>query len=197
MEALWRRRGPGLTGFGSERALFEAVMAEENTEDLVKTDEEESQGKPKKSIVPLLLITLLALSAGGFGAWFFALRPSKASKPKPKEAAVGEPTKIKSVLHIESFVVNLADVSDTAFLRVAVDIGLEKELKKEDTDKQPETMPRIRDTLLDVLSSYQSPELLAVDGKVKLRVHLLQALQARVPEVGIKEIYFTDFLVQR
>ncbi len=132
-----------------------------------------------------------------FGAWFFAIRPSKTSKAKPKAAAVPEEPKIKSVLHIESFVVNLADQTDTAFLRVGVDIGLDKEMKKEEADKQPQIMPRVRDTLLDVLTSYQSPELLAVDGKAKLRGRLLQALQARVPEVGVREIYFTDFLVQR
>ena len=172
-------------------------MAEENTEVLVETAEEESQKKPKKSIVPLLLVVVMALAAGGFGAWFFAIRPSKTSKAKPKAAAVPEEPKIKSVLHIESFVVNLADQTDTAFLRVGVDIGLDKEMKKEEADKQPQIMPRVRDTLLDVLTSYQSPELLAVDGKAKLRGRLLQALQARVPEVGVREIYFTDFLVQR
>lgn len=150
--------------------------------------------QPKKSMLPLLLIAILVLGTAGVGAWLLARRSARA-KTHPPSAKV-EP-KIKAVLHLESFVVNLADQNENAFLRVGMDIGLDKEMTKEDTEKQLQVMPGTRDTLLDVLTSYQSEELLAPDGKDKLKARLLQALQARMPEVGIREVYFTDFLVQR
>ena len=56
---------------------------------------------------------------------------------------------------------------------------------------------RIRDCILAVLSTWHSDALLAPEGKQKLKDELVHALQDRVPELGVKEIYFTDFLVQR
>jgi flagellar basal body-associated protein FliL len=58
-------------------------------------------------------------------------------------------------------------------------------------------MARLRDTILGVLSTWRSDALLAPDGKQKLKQELVHALRERAPELGVEEIYFTDFLVQR
>ena len=47
-----------------------------------------------------------------------------------------------------------------------------------------------------MLATWRSDALLATEGKQKLKDELLHALQDRVPDLGVKEIYFTDFLVQ-
>jgi flagellar basal body-associated protein FliL len=48
-----------------------------------------------------------------------------------------------------------------------------------------------------VLTTWRSDALLAPDGKQKLKTELVRALRENVPELGVREVYFTDFLVQR
>jgi flagellar FliL protein len=105
----------------------------------------------------------------------------------------------KGVLHLEPFVVNLADTEENRFLRVGIDLGLEKALPGKEGKGGESDVPaaRIRDCILYVLSTWRSDTLLTPDGKQKLKDEMLHALQDRVPELGVREIYFTDFFVQR
>lgn len=106
---------------------------------------------------------------------------------------------IKAVLHLEPFVVNLADPEENRFFRVGIDLGLGNPLSANEGKGGESGVPnaRIRDCILAVLSTWHSDALLAPEGKEKLKDELVRALQARAPELGVKEIYFTDFLVQR
>jgi flagellar FliL protein len=124
----------------------------------------------------------------------------KKSSPAPKgpgKDSHGPP--IKGVLHLESFVVNLADPEENRFLRVGIDLGLENPLPAAEGKGGEGAVPtaRIRDSILAVLSTWHSDALLAPAGKQKLKDELLHALRERDPELGVKEVYFTDFLVQR
>ena len=94
---------------------------------------------------------------------------------------------------------NLADTEENRFLRVGIDLGLEKALPGKEGKGGESDMPaaRIRDCILYVLSTWRSDALLTPDGKQKLKDEMLHALQDRVPELGVREIYFTDFFVQR
>ncbi len=105
--------------------------------------------------------------------------------------------KITSVMHLEPFVVNLADQEDNRFLRIGLDLGLENAPAKDGKSEGAVPTARIRDCILGVLSTWHSDALLAPEGKEKLKEELVKALQARVPELSIREVYFTDFLVQR
>jgi flagellar protein FliL len=121
----------------------------------------------------------------------------KKSSAAPDDAGKdSHASQIKGVLHLDSFVVNLADTEENRFLRVGIDLGLGIPLSgKEGEGGVP--IARIRDCILVVLSTWRSDALLAPEGKQKLKDELLLALQDRVPELGVKEIYLTDFLVQR
>lgn len=101
---------------------------------------------------------------------------------------------VKSVLHLEPFVVNLAGPEEKAYLRVGIDLGLREELQK-DSAGVPTAL--VRDTLLGVLTTCSPSELLTAEGKAKLRQQLLEALQQRAPDLGVEEVYFTEFLIQR
>jgi flagellar basal body-associated protein FliL len=47
------------------------------------------------------------------------------------------------------------------------------------------------------LTTCKADELLTADGKSQLKRNVLAAVQKHVPELGVREIYFTEFLVQR
>jgi flagellar FliL protein len=106
---------------------------------------------------------------------------------------------VKAVLHLEAFVVNLADPEENRFLRVGIDLGLENPLSAKEGKGGEGEVPiaRIRDCILAVLSTWHSDALLTPEGKQKLKEELVRALRERAPELGVKEVYFTDFLVQR
>ena len=120
------------------------------------------------------------------------LRASSSSSEQPTTEAV----KIKSTLHLETFVINLADPEQKAYLRVGVDLGLAGENKKKEGEGGV-PIALVRDTILGVLTVYRPDDLLTPAGKTRLKTQIVQSLQQRVPDLGVQEAYFTEFLVQR
>jgi flagellar protein FliL len=146
----------------------------------------------KKSKLPLILIAAVLVIGAGVGGWMW-----RRSAEKPQAAAAAAPTaEVNSVLSLDSFVVNLQDPSGNGYLRVSIDLGLAAPAKEDDKDKQASYLPRLRDTILGVLGSQSVDALLTPDGKTQLKADLLKAINASVPELQCKEIYFTEFLVQ-
>ncbi|HMD83909.1 MAG TPA: flagellar basal body-associated FliL family protein [Terriglobia bacterium] len=121
-------------------------------------------------------------------------KSSQASNSPGKDSRAPQ---VKGVMHLEPFVVNLADPEENRFLRVGVDLGLENPPSAKEGKGGEVPTARIRDCILAVLSTWHSDALLAPEGKQKLKDELVHALRERAPELGVKEVYFTDFLVQR
>lgn len=130
----------------------------------------------------ILAFTLLAV-----GAWFWS---TYATQPG---TSTGEGSQAKSTLHLESFVLNLADPGQRSYLRVGIDLGLNRQMGKGESAP----LGPVRDTILSVLGQSQADDLVTAKGKTKLKEDLLHALQERVPGLGVEEVYFTEFLIQR
>ena len=104
----------------------------------------------------------------------------------------------QKILHLDQFVVNLADPGSDAFLRVGIDVGLRADspaITKDGVDAA--TVGLVRDTILKIITTRTSGDLLTPQGKDDLKKMLLDAIQKRDPALGATSIYFTDFLVQR
>jgi flagellar basal body-associated protein FliL len=132
-----------------------------------------------------LVIAVSFVILAGVGIWFWANRGA--------EAAPNEAPRVRSTLHLETFVLNLADTDQRSYLRVGIDLGLNQEAKRGETPPVAE----VRDTILSVLAEAKVSDLATVTGKTKLKEDLLHALQHRLPRLGIEEVYFTEFLIQR
>jgi len=130
----------------------------------------------------MLAITLLA-----GGVWFWSTR---GTQPATSAAEGGQ---AKSTLHLESFVLNLADPGQRSYLRVGIDLGLSRQIGRGESAP----IGPVRDTILSVLGQSQADELVTAKGKAKLKEDLLHALQERAPGLGVQEVYFTEFLIQR
>lgn len=142
--------------------------------------------KPRSRVV-WIISALLMLALGGAGVWYWA---SRGNEPATHESP---PTEVHATLHLETFVLNLADADQRSYLRVGIDLGLNQELKHGETAP----VAQLRDTILSVLGEAKVEDLLTAAGKAKLKQNLLQALQERAPQLGIEEVYFTEFLIQR
>ena len=155
------------------------------------SDEQDAGGSsnpnnPRKSKSLLYIAGVLLLAAAAAGIyWYSRSGTSKNTAPAPGEE--------ESTLTLEPFIVNLDSAGQRAYLRVGITLGLARArpLKKDDLAIAP-----LRDAILSVLSSAQPEQLLGAEGKQKLKGDLLKALQERLPDLGIENVYFTEFLVQ-
>jgi flagellar FliL protein len=94
--------------------------------------------------------------------------------------------------------VNLPDPDGDRFLRVGIDLGLEREPEEHSNSNQTAmSLSRARDAILTILTVSDAQTLMAPTGKVNLKDELTKALRERVPELGVREVYFTEFLIQR
>lgn len=150
---------------------------------------------PKTSASKLIGMLVLAAAFGGGSFWFLQQRDHAAAAAKFPHAG-GAP---KYIVHLDGFTVNLADPEDTHFLRATIDLGIDHLPDGADKDKPGQSLPipRIRDAILSVLTVCKADVLLTPEGKAQLKKNLLDTLNKSVPEIGVREIYFTEFLVQR
>jgi flagellar FliL protein len=139
-----------------------------------------AERKPKKRKGWLVVGLALGLSAAGLFVWM---------RPAPATNASAE-----STLVLETFVVNLSASGQRAYLRAGITLGLAQPLPRNSPEAVPTAL--VRDTILSVLAAARAEELLKVEGKRQLKDELLKALEERVPQIGVRNVYFTEFLVQ-
>lgn len=154
-------------------------------------------GGNKRSMGKRATVAILLFAVSG-GVWWTFVRQRPGSPETQPEAAP-----VTTVLPLESFTVNLADPEEGRFLRATLSLGVSGQLPAvaKPESKAPEvgavSMATIRDSILSVLTSCKSDDLLTPEGKAKLKSDLLAALNRDVPALGAREVYFTEFLVQR
>ena len=160
--------------------VVQVSLAQEGarTNQNVRTNKAKTSGKSTA-----LLVLALALGAGGIFIWLAFGRLTGASSGATE-----------STLPLETFIVNLAGSSQRAYLRVGITLGLAHPLSHNPAEAAPTAL--VRDTILSVLATAQPDELMKAEGKRQLKDQLLKALQERVPQLAVENVYFTEFLVQ-
>ena len=163
-------------------------MAEETPG--TETDPTVTEEKKSRGMLTIIVVGLVMLLAGGGAAWFFL------SGDNEETAEVEEGPDALVFLGLDNFLVNLANTEGRHYLRVGIDLGLEHEVEA-DAEEFELLIALVRDTILLVLGTWESEALLTPEGKGDLKEDILQALDERLPELGVSEVYFNDFLVQR
>ncbi|MCS6876447.1 MAG: flagellar basal body-associated protein FliL [Aquificaceae bacterium] len=156
-------------------------MAEE-----VKEAKQEKKGGSKKIL--LLIPILLLLVGGGGGAYFFLF----AQKGKKQESAP-PPSQVGVMMDLGVFTVNLADNDADAYARVAITLELSNDKVRMEVDKR---MPIIKDAVIDIISSKTSSFVRTPEGRENLRLELIRRINTILFEGGVRNIYFTEFVVQ-
>jgi flagellar FliL protein len=146
------------------------------------------------SKLPLIIVAVVVVIALGAGGWFWHSRSAKAQTADAEQTEAPKKTEVKSVMHLESFVVNLQGASDNGYLRIGIDLGLAAAPKEDEKEVSP--VGRLRDAILTVLGTRTIDDLLTPEGKTKLKQDILKSINDSVPEIQCKEVYFTEFLVQ-
>lgn len=174
----------------------------------------QAPGVPFLSLALAVLIAVVLAVPLTCGGLYWLIHTGRLSLPSPGEKAAkaaaaaeaGPPPKTHSIA-FEPLLVNLADEGGSAYLRLSLSLRVldevspkgekAKEEKPEKGKPANESEAAVRDVALDVIGRTTAKELLQVDGKEKLKQQLMSAMTKRVPEVKVKDVFFTEFLVQQ
>jgi flagellar FliL protein len=183
-------------------------------------DEEVPESGEKKKSSKLLLIVIIAvlvliLVIGGVIIALMSGNSEEKASSAPKEASAhgeekaseGENTKSeKSASHgeeslsevgimfpLEIFTVNLLSESGRRYLKVEMNL----ELSGEELAVELETKkPVLRDVIIRILSGKSLEEVSTIKGKETVKEEILTDINGRLKDGKIKNVYFTDFVVQ-
>ncbi len=161
----------------------------------------ENQKKLLKSFKILLiagagLLVLLVLGVGIVSivsSSFSSGDSSFMGKLKGLVSGWKQPGEIASVgvYKMEPFLVNLADSGQLRYLKVTLHV--ETHQKGEEFEKR---LPQTRDSVLTVLSSKNSRDILTSEGKNGLREEIKEKMNHLLAETKVRNIYFTEFVIQ-
>ena len=168
-------------------------MAEE-----AKEQQEESQGKGKKKILIIALVLLILLGAGGAAAYKFLVldKKKKEQKEKKAEKIVEDIKNIEDLgvqFDVGTFIVNLQDKDADRYLKITIVLDAQDEKVKAELDKR---LPQVKDAITTLLFTKTSQDLRTPEGIEQLKEEILKRVNAILPIGGVKNVYFTDFVIQ-
>jgi flagellar FliL protein len=165
-------------------------------------DAERASAPVKLPIVSLLIAVVVGVVLASFvvgGSLYYLMRTGRL--PIQGNAVARTDPGLPASTHVmvlEPLLVNLADEGGSAYLRVALTLRVADKAKDE-TDKQSKgsNEAAVRDTALLVLGRQTADDLLAPDGKERLKAELRAAIANHNADLKVTDMFFTEFLVQR
>ena len=187
------------------------MAAKEEHGDKKEGAEGEAPKGGKKKMIIIIAVAAVVLIGGGVGA-FLALGGKKPAEDGASEeggegeeaAAEGEGGKehgeeggehggpaAPAVMPLETFIVNLQVKG--SFLKTTLQLEFaEPELPP---TAEADT-PKIRDTIIRILSSKSAQDLLSAEGKEKAREEIRDGINELLGGEDVTQVYFTEFIIQ-
>ncbi len=167
-------------------------MAEETNE-----QQEEKKGGKKKLII-ILVVLLLLLGGGGAAAYkFLVLDKQKAEEKEKKAEKIVEEIKNVEDLGVQfdvgTFIVNLQDKDADRYLKISIVLDVQDDKIKAELEKR---LPQVKDAITTLLFTKSSSQLRTAEGIEELKEEILKRVNAILPIGGVKNVYFTDFVIQ-
>lgn len=149
--------------------------------------------KSKKMLFIGLAIAFLILAGiNGVLVWKVVSSDSADAKVVEEEEKSSAKDEEGSIYTLDPFIVNLFDEKGVRYLKVRLDVEVWDSTEEEMAKKTP----KIRDSLIVLLSSKKYEEIGTLEGKARLREEILYRLNRILGDGKAKEVYFTDFVVQ-
>ncbi len=153
---------------------------------------EKKSGGKKLLIIFVVIIVFLALAVAAF---YFVNKENlnEAGKDSQEVGAPREAVPLYKMFGPQDFTVNLANADQRRYLKATVTLGFEdKGLTKELEQRKAQ----VRDTIINVLRRQKVEDVLDISGTDRLRATMITELNMILSKGEIKEIYFTDFIIQ-
>jgi flagellar FliL protein len=163
---------------------------------------------PLMSLIIAMVVAVLLCVALIGGAMFYLVHSGKLSVGRPgvAEGKTEPPAVLPAhVMIFDPMVANLADTGGAAYLKISLAIRIADDVSKKGAQVKEDkpgkgtsdTEAAVRDTVLTVIGLMTSDQLLAPEGKSRLKAALRAALVEHDPDLKVMDLYFVDFLVQR
>lgn len=146
-------------------------------------------------IIAAFLLFVMALMGGGFFILWTKMSALSTQAPPAGEEVVEEEEaeEIGPLYSLGTLIVNLADEGGNRYLRVSIELELEMAEMTEEIEKR---LPQVRDSILMILPTKTFNDINTTPGKIAVRDELLTAMNDIVTSGEIKNLYFTEFVVQ-
>lgn len=164
-------------------------MAKEDKEAEVAASEE--TGKKKKGgLLKWIVIgvVILAVAGGGFAGYHFFLKKKEETKP-----SAGARPAIGALYPMEPFIVNLTDNNGERYLKLVMQLEISG---KECVPELDQLTPKLRDTVLDLLSAKSYNDIIGIGAKQRLRDELIMRINRFLTTGEVYKVYFTELVIQ-
>lgn len=176
-------------------------MAEEKDEATEETEEvvEKVPEKGNLKLIIILVVALAVLGGGGTFLWFKVIAPAigavdetdekrgKKEKPERMKMAPGP------MYPLDPFIINLAGEGGKRFLKLTMELEVNDEKLSEEITAN---LPKIKDSILILLSSKTFEDIYTVAGKFKLRDEITARINSFLATGHLRNVYFTEFVIQ-
>jgi len=171
-------------------------MAEENKDELEQEDKKtQAEDSPKRKKVPINLIVIvilvLCLLGGGVYVWKSGLLSGNSDEGSLEQQETQQ--EIGPIYPLETFIVNLVGGRGKNYLKAKVELELDSDKTEIEINKR---LPQVRDAILTMLSSKSNEDINTLEGKFQLRAEIITTLNQFLKTGKIRNVYFTDFIVQ-
>jgi flagellar FliL protein len=147
------------------------------------------KGGRKKLMYGAAAVLLIGIVGGGAYWWKAGAAPAEGESAKGKEVDRG-------LVKLEPFVVNLADVGSSRYLRITLELLVEDAERAEELEKDRVSLTKARSAILELLTTQLSTELVKPEGKAALRQAIKEVVAHAVNHLEVIDVLFSDFVVQ-
>ena len=151
----------------------------------------------KKVLIIIIVVVLLFM--GTMGAGFFILwnKISQTVNQTQNNIAIPEEEvkeeKLGPIFSLGTLIVNLSGSGGKRYLRTKIEFELNDE---ESLESITNKFPLVKDSILIILSGKKYEDISTSEGKVNLREEIMLKLNEIMKEGSVKNIYFTEFVIQ-
>lgn len=171
---------------------------DDNFVENIKFEGDDNKGGSKLVIIIMVLNTLIVIGALVYFIVFYQgavvqVKTAPDATESGEQKAEDNPSKMGVVIEMEPFVVNLNDPSSAKYLRVGITIEVDDSVTEAE---MLEKKVKIKDTILTFLSSLSVADTVGLEGKASIKEGLINRINNVVAKGKVKNVYFTEFVVQ-
>ena len=174
-------------------------MADEEKEEESGEEGAEPKKKPVLLIVIVIVALLLIVAIVVFAMMLSGSdeeeqmaadgqTQSKSSGAKDKDLLT-----VGSMYELESLTVNLLNENGRRYLKTTINLEMSSEDLMPELDMKKAV---IRDLIIQVLASKQIEEISTLNGKKRLKEEMINALNRRLVDGNVDNVYLTEFVMQ-
>ena len=177
-------------------------MKDKKKEDEKQKDKKESGQKDQTTLFSMrniIIAACICLVAACAAFWLFMGNNNseestlKADTKPEKKSASDIDSGFDNIFSLGSFVVNLKASGGNRFLKVVIELELSQTALKEELKQRTY---EIRDLVIVYLSGKSIDDVQTSEGKISLRNGIIKRINQRLKTGKIKNLYFTEFIVQ-